>query len=299
MSDPVGAYEESTFSGQPFHLYEFLRTTGGSNFYWRYTTTDCDILYGGDLYHAVPISDSGIKLNTESTSTDLDVTLPVATDFIRKYRYLGTVPSDTVWLRVRRAHLGDVVLDAPSAIHSLTTIALVVWVGTVNGVTQTDDLTAKVNCSMLAASFKRGGLRYGYQRNCPHILYNMKTCKADRENFRVSAPISDLAIASNNTGWRLTAIAFAYKVDGWFAGGFVEYVTTIGMVERKMIISHTGADIIIHGFPAGLRIGRYVNAFAGCDRTVNTCVDKFDNLANYGGFPHTPGRNPFDGLPVF
>jgi hypothetical protein len=71
------------------------------------------------------------------------------------------------------------------------------------------------------------------------------------------------------------------------------------MVERRMILTHTGSDITIMGLPVDMRVGDTIFAFPGCDRTVDTCVGKFDNLVNMGGFPHSPGRNPFDGNPVF
>jgi len=32
---------------------------------------------------------------------------------------------------------------------------------------------------------------------------------------------------------------------------------------------------------------------AGCDHSVSTCAARFDNLANYGGFPFIPTKNPF------
>jgi hypothetical protein len=36
-----------------------------------------------------------------------------------------------------------------------------------------------------------------------------------------------------------------------------------------------------------------VALYPGCDHTRETCKDKFDNLANYGGFPWIPSKNPF------
>jgi hypothetical protein len=32
---------------------------------------------------------------------------------------------------------------------------------------------------------------------------------------------------------------------------------------------------------------------AGCDHSVSTCAARFGNLANYGGFPFIPTKNPF------
>lgn len=288
---PVAVWERSAFQGQPVQLYEFIRTSGGVDFFWRYNTSDRDITYNSVLYKAVPISDDGIRLSSEAASTEFNVTMPIAEDFCDQFRLSGTVPSDTVWLRVRRVHVPDITLldTNPTILED----ALVVWQGTVNGITQTDDLTARVSCSMLAASFQRGGLRYGYQRSCPHVLYAENTCTLDREDFKITAIVTAI------DGSTISADEFTSQPIGWLNGGFIEFTLPSGMIERRMILGHTDNMITIQGFPVGMLVADEILAFAGCDRTVATCVAKFDNLVNMGGFPHTPGRNPFDGMPVF
>jgi len=42
-----------------------------------------------------------------------------------------------------------------------------------------------------------------------------------------------------------------------------------------------------------------VSAFPGCDKSIGICQAKFNNHQNYGGFPHTPTKNPFDGTPIY
>lgn len=288
---PFPIYEDSTFSGQPVQLYEFNLVSDGTNHFWRYNGSDRDLFYAGNLFKQIPISDEGIKLSGEALSTDFQVTLPITEDFCSTFRNEGTVPSDTVFLRVRRVHAADI-SDIDSAVPTVTDGRLV-WVGTVNGITQLDDIRARVTCAMLAASFRRGGLRYGYQRNCPHVLYAPLTCKKNRNDFKITGSVS--AISGN----QVQSAVFGTVPDGWLSGGFIEYDLASGIVERRMILSHAGTTVILLGFAPELVAGSLVSAFAGCDRTVDTCVNKFDNLANMGGFPHTPGRNPFDGQPVF
>lgn len=289
---PVQNYEQSAFSGRPILLYEFLRTSNGVDYFWRYTSADRDLKYNGFLWKAVPISDSGVRLSIEASSTDLTVTMPISEDFCAQFRLSGTVPSDTVWLRVRRSHAGDVQgLDGGDP--TIIADALVTWIGTVNGITQRTELEAQVICSMLAASFRRGGLRYGYQKNCPHVLYAPTTCKVDKEAFRVTGTVTAI------DGLTISVDTFSAQPEGWFNGGFLEYSLPSGMVERRMVLTHTGVTVEILGLPAGMQVGDAISGFPGCDLTVDTCVAKFNNLDNMGGFPHSPGRNPFDGNPVF
>ncbi|MEM6496284.1 MAG: phage BR0599 family protein, partial [Pseudomonadota bacterium] len=38
-------------------------------------------------------------------------------------------------------------------------------------------------------------------------------------------------------------------------------------------------------------VGDAVTITAGCDKVLETCRDKFSNVANYRGFPHIPGND--------
>jgi hypothetical protein len=288
---PAVEYEGLGFGGQPIELFEFIRNSGGEDYFWRYNGSDRNVWHNSVEWKAVPIRHDAIRLSSEAQSTTLVITMPIEEEFCQQLRYFGTLPSDTVWLRLRRAHVGDIT-DTDSMTPTVGD-ALITWIGTVNGILQVDEVEAKITCAMLAASFQRGGLRYGYQRNCPHVLYATNTCKVVKEVFQIDSEvtaISGLTISGDN---------FALKPDGWFSGGFMEYRLPSGMLERRMIVSHAGDQITVIGVPAGLEVGDTISAFAGCDRIVDTCVNKFNNLGNFGGFPHTPGRNPFDGQPVF
>lgn len=288
----TAAYEQHAFSGRPVLLYEFFRVSNGTTYSWYYTNGDRNVFYNGVEWKKTNISDDGVRLSAEAASTDLVVTMPITEPFCDQFRLNGTTPSDTVWLRVRRVHVGDIDGidgDTPTVLAD----ALLVWQGTVNGINQTDNLTAKVRCSMVSASLRRSGLRYGYQKNCPHILYMSNTCRMNKADFLIPATVTAI------DGLTISAAEFDAQDDGWFNGGFIEYILPSGMMERRMIVSHVGADITITGLPVGMAVDDVISAYPGCDRTIDTCVAKFNNLANFGGFPHSPGRNPFDGNPVF
>lgn len=289
---PFASYEQSTYSGQPVQLYEFLRSSGGVDYYWRYCTADRDLTYLGALYKATAISDEGVKLSGEAAASEFKITLPVFEQFCIDFRLGGAPPSDTIFVRVYRCHAVDISgLDTDDPVVG---IANLMWVGTVDGLTQVGDIEATITCSMLATSFKRGGLRYAYIRNCPHVLYAPLTCKADKAGFRADTYLTSV---TNN---KIVSPDFALFADGWFDGGYIEYVVwPSNYLERRMVTRHAGDTLVLLGTVGGLRVGDLVTAYAGCARTVRACIDKFGNYDNYGGFPHLPGRNPYDGNPVF
>lgn len=287
-----GAYERSTYSGQPVQLYEFLRSSGGVDYYWRYTTADRDLYYSEVAYTATAITDDGVRLSGEAAATEYKVTLPITEDFCTDFRAAGSPPSDSIYLRVRRAHVGDI--DGLDTDIPVVKTAHVTWVGSVDGLTQTNDIEAQITCSMLATSFQRGGLRYSWMQNCPHMLYFGLTCKVDKDAFRTDTVVETI------DGNKLTSVDFGLFDNGWYDGGYIEFTMyPRNFIERRMVKTHLGDTLTVMGSLIGLTAGTSVSAYAGCKRTVRACIDKFDNYDNYGGFPQIPGRNPFDGKAVF
>lgn len=288
----VGTLERSAFSGRPLQLYRFLRSSGDTDFYWRYNGSDRDLTYLGALYEAVSIADEGITQSGEAASSEFKITLPAFTQFCDDFRAGGVPPSDTIYAHVFRAHADDIAgldTDTPTI-----NVAAVVWAGTVDGMTQTTDTEMQITCSTLAASFKRSGLRYAWQVDCPHMLYDPLTCKVDKTLFRVDATIDAV------NGQIITSTTFGGFVDGWFTGGYIEYVMPSGFLETRMINRHIGTSIRVLTPVLGMTSGEAVVLYPGCKRNVADCRDKFDNYpGNYGGFINIPGRSPFDGNPVF
>ena len=283
--------ERSAYSGRPLNLYQFLRSSGGTDFYWRYTGADRDLIYNTFTYAALSISDEGIRLTGEAASSEFNITLPSFSQFCNDFRAAGSMPSDTVYCSVFRAHVDDIVgLDTTAPYVNLATV---VWSGTVDGITQSTDTEIKLTCSTLAASTKRSGLHYGWMKNCPHMLYDPNTCKVNKADYRVDATVDALS------GLIITASEFGLFEDGWFIGGFIEYLTPDGFLETRMINRHVGASIRVLTPILGMAVGDPLVAYPGCKRTTRVCIDKFNNLPNMGGFPHIPGRSPFDGNPVF
>jgi hypothetical protein len=126
-----------------------------------------------------------------------------------------------------------------------------------------------------------------------HMLYDPATCKVDKADFRVDGTV----VAAH--GQIVTCDEFAGFADGWFTGGFIEYLLPTGFLETRMINRHLGASVRVLSPVLGMAAGDPVVAYPGCKRTVRACIDKFNNYDNYGGFPHIPGRSPYDGQPVF
>jgi len=91
-----------------------------------------------------------------------------------------------------------------------------------------------------------------------------------------------------SNGSVLRSATFATQPDGFFTMGHVRHNTDI-----RLITDHVGQDITLQvPFDSRLQDGQLVSAFPGCDKTFETCRDKFNNLARRTGFDLIPETNP-------
>lgn len=266
------ARETGLQTGQPVELYEFRH---GTTLY-RYTSADTDQVFDSATYAAAPMSRNAIEATHEMARGALKIdcarTLPLLDLF------MPLPPGDVITVTVRRFHRGD----AESA---------VIWMGRVLNVSW-DGLRANIHCESIYTSIKRPGLRRMYQKQCPHVLYSAN-CGVNRAAYKVTRTVQSIA------GLAITFDDMGSFAAGRFAGGYVEWSGGGANVERRAIRDHSGGVITVNFQPVGLSVGATVDIYPGCDHTTATCNSKFDNVLNYGGMPYIPGKNPFDGTPIF
>jgi len=81
------------------------------------------------------------------------------------------------------------------------------------------------------------------------------------------------------------------QADGWFALGYVVWKTgaNAGLTSLvKTYANASGAFTIVYPLPTVPVSGDTFTAYPGYDRTQATCQTKFNNLANFRGFPYVP-----------
>lgn len=123
-------------------------------------------------------------------------------------------------------------------------------------------------------------------RQCPWRLYSPE-CGVDKAAFAIAgtATTYDAAV--------ITVAAAAGQADGYFAGGLVEFGD-----DARMIVRHVGSSLTLSGkFPrlsdaiAGSGAAA-VTIYPGCDKSLTTCRDRFNNIARNGSLP-LMSDNPF------
>lgn len=257
--------ESSLFDARPIYYLEF--EVAGD--YYRYNPTKVDKTFLGNTFFSEVISMTGFKQNKDSVA---DTTMYITTrrDNPIALLFKTIVPSRTVWLRVIKNHVGEPDSEAKTY-----------WVGRVRGC-EWGPGEAKLTCEPIGTMVKRAGLRLNYQTGCNHFLYG-PGCGIDRNKYKAMGTITAIA------GVDVYSNVFAAKPDQYYRLGFVEMNNYF-----YMIVDHQADRVSLFCPLEGVSPAEQLFVYAGCDRRLETCWNKFNNGLNFGGYPWAPNNNVFD-----
>lgn len=264
--------ERSADQARPVELFTFARDFQR----WRYTSADRDVVSDGFTFTAHSIARTDIESSNEKARSGLKLT--VARDFAIAELYRISPPTLPVTCIVQQYHQGD---------GEVVTI----WTGRILAV-QFAGISAQISMEPVFTSIRRVGLRRTYQRQCQHALYG-SACQVNREAVRVDGTVASIS------GLVVNVAEAASSANGWFAGGYLEFLVSGGVPERRFITDHTGQALTVSTAPGELAAGTAVKIYPGCDHTITTCNSKFGNALNYGGQPYFTKKNPFGGDPIY
>lgn len=276
--------EASNQDGKPIELYEFTQGKPPQRG-WYYNSSDRPLLFdNGDggggfpkLYLPLPISTNGITLAGGSPQDEVEIVLPSDLEVVSLYDVVP--PSVRVDVRLRRTHW-DNIFEAP-----------LYWIGYVTSRTTTIPGQTTLSCNTVIAGLAQDGLRLGYTRQCPYALYDVHTCKATKN------PVS--CVVTSLDGDSFGGAALLGFADDILDGGFVEWTVVGTLKESRTIRANSAGVATLLGSTYGMEVGMTVDLLIGCPHNRVGCNDIHDNLPQYGGFAHMPGKSPFDGDPVF
>ena len=241
---------------------------------WAFTSADRDLTYNGETYKAIPIGRSSPESSDDSMRADLSIQFGRDCDLAQEFlKYVGDAITTVTVFQIEP---GEVT---------------VFWRGRVSS-DKMDGDEMSLECESVFTSLRRPGLRARYQRNCRHTLYG-SGCGLDKESFRVDAVYTSLVDRA------IVVPDAANYPPGYFTGGMVRAPDG----TARYVLSHAGDTLTLSrrlerleedGEPGVTQVGLY----PGCARTRDHCINRFNNLDNYGGFPWIPGKNPFGGSSI-
>lgn len=265
--------ETSRSSGQPFELYEF---TYGS-FIYRYNTTASEVVIGGFTYVPMQLSRQNITLTSDVRRSQLQINAPA--DFEVASLFRASIPATPISVTIKKKHRNDAEV-------------ITEWIGRIMTAEWKHSGVTLLCESYYTAIQGNANFRY-YNYSCPHMLYGSR-CKVNRVNYKV------IAVVENVQGTVITSTTFSSYANKYFTGGYLMFRDPdTGFMHTRHIVAHTGSTITMSNQIPELTITKEVEVYPGCDHTLNTCKNKFNNFLNFGGFPWIPTKNPFTGSVIF
>lgn len=119
------------------------------------------------------------------------------------------------------------------------------------------------------------------QPNCTNTLFDPR-CGLNKASFA-----ENNAVQGGSTVNKV--ISLSARADGYFDNGQVVFTSGPNSGTTKAVRSYFGQQFFFNSpLPFAPNAGDAFMAYPGCDKTQSTCTAKFNNLANFEGFPYVP-----------
>lgn len=258
-------------------------------------------------YTSANLSRQQIVSDIDKARNSLEIEAPLSFSF--SYNFLANIVEERIKL----------VLYSYNTVTRASTIIFNGYLFSVSAVNH----RVKLVFQNILGITKRTGLRKRLQRNCPYALYDAG-CQVTRSNFTLSMPVTSLNPELTELTVDPTYTTNNFFVDGenttYYYGGICNFngnnrfvlannssiVNSVRVYTITLISFMPNlADVLNEGFGYGQNYGNYfggisISLSAGCNRTVENCRERFNNLNNFGGFPFLPSRDIYrEGIGVY
>lgn len=268
------AKETSAYGGNPVYLYRFTR--GGLNFDFCSLAETLIVSTPAGTFVASSIDHGKIGVGQPINKDNVQIIFSLSDDFAslllkRSTQFAPTTV--TIW----RGHLDDTANEFR-----------VVFKGKVRAAGPRNDTQIVLSCSGLYSSFKLPGLGGSVHHSCRHALY-FGGCRLDKSLFE---DVGTVTAIDDNV---LTITEAALEADEFYTSGTLEFLGS-----QTYITGHIGSLITVRYVSSVMSLffqsgtTPIVTLARGCDHSVDTCVSKFNNVLNFGGFPYIPDNDPFN-----
>lgn len=243
----------------------------------HFTNFDHDIIFDGNVFLAnkIVITRESMKLVLGVEVDPLQIKLSAPSDYtvfsgVNLSAALTAGVFDGARVKLQKAFINDDTSVA-GAIHMFS--------GRVSETTISRldiDMTIKSDLELLNIQMPRSL----YQPSCVHTLFNAD-CALNKPDYVESSVVGSSAINSIN--------CVLSNPAGYYDLGVVVFTSGVLNNQSKTIKSWDGSKLtflnLIGQLPA---INDTFIVYPGCNKTIDTCKNKYDNLVHFKGFPYIP-----------
>ena len=250
---------------------------------WKITRTDAevfgftdnsrDVTYSGVLYEAATgHTPSGVKTTSDLSVDNLEVQSILSSGKITEDDlHAGIWDYATIELMVVNY---KALADGPMRFRKG-------WIGSV-----------KTGRTYFVAELR--GMMQSLQQSIGRIY--TAACDADLGDARCGVTLASFTVTGSvttATSGRVFTDTARTEADNHFAGGLITWTSGDNDTYQMEVKGSTSAGVITlqQAMPHGTVIGDTYSLSAGCDKLLETCKTKFNNVINFRGFPHVPGQD--------
>ena len=256
---------------------------------WRWTSHDRDLTVGGNVYIAAP----GVERSAILTRADLSVP---SVELRALEHAIEAEIIDRGWVDNANITISVVDSDTPSG------GTMVIFSGTLGQVQRTrEGYEVEGRGQSQRLSQQIGEF---YSRECRADLGDAR-CKVDLSAYTYTGYVGTLdgdrgfePFVTEHQGTTYpTGTAFS-EPEGWFDQGVLTWASGENVGLSMEVHSYTQAPNprrmnLYLPPPSPITIGDAFTVYAGCNKLITTCRDKFGNVVNFRGEPYVPGAQPF------
>lgn len=120
-----------------------------------------------------------------------------------------------------------------------------------------------------------------YQPSCNNTLFD-SACALRRENYVVNTVIETGSTASR-------ILCSLSQPQGWFTQGVIEFLDggNAGL-KRTVRLHESGALLLTLPLLEAPQNGQRIKVYPGCDKRLETCINRFSNKDHFRGAPYIP-----------
>jgi uncharacterized phage protein (TIGR02218 family) len=124
-----------------------------------------------------------------------------------------------------------------------------------------------------------------YQPSCRAILGDSE-CKKVLTSFTFTGTVTTVSSGLIFTSNALTQAA------GYFTGGQITWTSGNNNGLKMEVKEFANKQVVLaQAMPYAIQVGNSFQIIAGCDKTHQTCISKFNNIINFRGEPFVPGTD--------
>lgn len=121
------------------------------------------------------------------------------------------------------------------------------------------------------------------------------SCRANLGDSRCGVNMATLTENGSITAVTSQAIltdSSRTEEGGYFAFGKITFISGANSGLSMEVKEYSGGKfVLVLPMPKAIEVGDHYSVTVGCDKTLPTCIDRFNNAVNFRGEPHIPGTD--------